>query len=351
MKVLILNRRCIKHPEKGGAEKFTMEIAKELAARGYQVEWFSSKPSHVSSEEILDGVKFIRKGNELTTHIYGFFYAFKKQNYIIIDEFNGIGYFTFFFKNSFLFIHQLYEEFWNVELGAFGYIPRLLEKMLLRFYKNKPTITVSGSTSKDLKRLGFKKVHIVHNGLDTRFISRNSKKDKNLHLLYLGRLKKTKNPEDALRVFLRIKKEINNAKISVIGNGPLRKSLVKKYGNINGINFLGYVDEKEKYEILSAAHLILVPSIREGWGQVVIQANAVGTPALGYKVAGLKDSIINGKTGFLVENHEEMAQKVIYLWRNKKVYQDLSRYAIEWAKQFSWKKTGTEFVNVIEQVL
>ncbi len=351
MKVLILNRRCIKHPEKGGAEKFTMEIAKEFVARGHQVEWFSSKPSNVSSEEVVDGVKFIRKGNELTTHIYGFFYAFKKQKCIIIDEFNGIGYFTFFFKNSFLFIHQLYEEFWNVELGVFGYIPRFLEKILLRFYKNKPTITVSNSTSKDLKRLGFKKVHIVHNGLDTRFINWSSKKDKNLHLVYLGRLKKTKNPEDALRAFLKIKEEINHAKISVIGNGPLRKSLIKKYGNINGINFLGYVDEKEKYEILSAAHLILVPSIREGWGQVVIQANAVGTPAIGYKVAGLTDSIINGKTGFLVKNYEEMAQKAIYLWQNKKVYQDISKYAIEWAKQFSWKKTRKVFVNIVEQVL
>jgi len=351
MRLLILNRRCIKNPEKGGAESFTMEVAKEFVAKGYEVEWFASKPKNLITEEIIDGVKFIRKGNELTTHIYGFFYALKRKEYIIIDEFNGIGYFTFFFKKSILFIHQLYEEFWNAELGILGYIPRFLEKIFLKLYKDKLTITISNSTLEDLKSLGFKKIYVIYNGLDIKPLNEIPKKDKDLHVIYLGRLKKTKNPEDAIKAFLIIKEKINKAKISIIGDGPLKEKLIKKYKNMEGINFLGYIDEKEKYKLLSQAHFILVPSIREGWGQVVIQANAMGTPAIGYKVPGLKDSIIDGKTGFLVENYEEMAQKVIYLWQNKETYQNLSMQAIEWAKNFSWEKTRKEFFNVVEQII
>lgn len=48
----------------------------------------------------MQGLKFIRKGNELTTHFYGFSYALKKKDWLIIDEFNGVGFFTFFMKNS-----------------------------------------------------------------------------------------------------------------------------------------------------------------------------------------------------------------------------------------------------------
>jgi len=154
MRVLILNRRCIKHPEKGGAENYTYHIAKGLIEAGCSVEWFSSKTKELKSEEIIDGIKFIRKGNELTTHFYGFMYMLNKsQDWLIVDEFNGVGYFTFFKKNSILLIHQLYEEFWNAELGFVGYIPRFLEKIFLRLYKNKKTITVPPSNNSNFINL------------------------------------------------------------------------------------------------------------------------------------------------------------------------------------------------------
>jgi hypothetical protein len=89
----------------------------------------------------------------------------KSQDWLIIDEFNGVGYFTFFKKNSILLIHQLYEEFWNAELGFLGYIPRFLEKIFLRLYKIK---NYHGLTINPIrfKNLGFKDIQIVYNGLE-----------------------------------------------------------------------------------------------------------------------------------------------------------------------------------------
>jgi hypothetical protein len=186
MNVLILNRRCIKHPEKGGAENYTYHIAKGLIEAGYIVEWFSSKTKDLKSEEVIDGIKFIRKGNELTTHLYE-----QNQDWLNKDKFNGMRYLTGVKKNSILLIHQLYEEFWNAELGFVGYIPRFLEKIFLRLYKTK-TITVSPSTQLDLKNLGFKDIQIVYNGLEYQPLDEVPKKNENLTLLYLGRLKKQK---------------------------------------------------------------------------------------------------------------------------------------------------------------
>jgi glycosyltransferase involved in cell wall biosynthesis len=347
-KALILNRRCIKHPERGGAEVYTFELAKALVDSGYSVEWFCSRAENLSHTEDIDGIRFIRKGSEFTTHFYGFLYAVKNKDCLIIDEFNGIGFFTFPLRNSLLLIHQLYDDFWTAELGIMGYFLKFVEKVLLFLYRKKSAITVSQSTASDLWRIGFNKVAIIQNGLDCKPLEHAPEKEKTLTLLYLGRLKKTKKPEDAIKAFKVVSHFIPDAKLWIIGDGPLYSSLKKKYAALQSLYFLGYLDNEGKYEYLKKTHFLLVPSIREGWGQVVIQANAMGTPAIGYNVHGLRDSIINGKTGALVGDFKEMAFKTVEIWSKPQEYELLCRQSIEWARNFSWDKTKKEFVEYIK---
>jgi len=344
-KILILNRRCIRHPERGGAEIYTYELAKALIEHGAAVDWFCARPKYLKRVEKIDGIKFIRRGNAFTTHFYGFFYALQKRDCLIIDEFNGLGFLTFFMKNSILLIHQLYDHFWTVEFGPIGYPFRVVERMILSFYRKKPTITVSVSTHEDLKRLGFKDVTIIHNGLDLIPSNDTLKKEENLTLIFLGRLKKTKNPEEAIKAFLLVHRSIPNAKLWIIGDGPLTKRLEKRYGKDKGIHFFGFVSDQEKYELLRRAHFLLVPSLTEGWGQVVIQANAVGTPAIGFEVKGLQDSIKNGQTGFLVKDYKEMSLKAMALWKDQDQYVAICKKALNWSNHFSWEKTKEEFIR------
>ncbi|QWK19155.1 MAG: glycosyltransferase family 4 protein [Hydrogenobacter thermophilus] len=351
MKVLFLNRRCIKHPQRGGAEVYTMELARAVVERGGVAEWFSSRAKGLESEEVIDGVRFIRRGNELTTHFYGFFYALKKdKDWIIVDEFNGVGFFTFFLKNSVLLIHQLYQELWTAEFGIWGHVFKVLEKLLLKFYKNKPTITVSDSTYQDLVSLGFKRIRIVPNGLNVIPLSSVPEKEETLHLVYLGRLKRTKNPEDAIKAFMLVKEKVKDAKLVLMGDGPMRTYLTRRYSDVEGLTFLGYVERELKHHTLERSHILLVPSIREGWGQVVIEANAFGTPAIGYRVHGLKDSIKHAQTGFLVKDYREMAQKVIQLWEDRELYHQIARNCLDWAKNFSWERTKREFLKLLESM-
>lgn len=351
MKLLILNRRCIKHPEKGGAEFYAMELAKAVVESGGCVEWFCSRPRGLKEEELIEGVRFIRRGNELTTHFYGFLYSLKKtRDWTVLDVFNGLGFFTFPLKNSILLVHQLYQEYWVKEFGPLGYILYPVEKLFLFLYRRKPTITVSPSTEEDLRSLGFENLTVIHNGLDVKPLEDPSEKEKTLTLVYLGRLKKTKNPEDALRAFLEVKKQIKDARLFVIGDGPLEHYLRSKYGKFQGVEFTGYLKGDEKYNLLKKSHFLLVPSVREGWGQVVLQANAMGTVAIGYRVQGLKDSIRDGITGFLVKDYREMAQKVLGVWQDKGLYRQLSEKALEFSKSFSWERTRREFLEFLERI-
>ncbi|MGO9013362.1 MAG: glycosyltransferase family 4 protein [Dissulfurispiraceae bacterium] len=350
-RVLILNRRCIKHPERGGAEVYTFECAKALIEHGYNVVWFSSRSSGLADKEELEGITFVRKGNELTTHFHGFLYALKEKDCFIIDAFNGIGFFTFFMKNSIILIHQTYNEFWTSELGLLGYPFKYLEKILLHLYSGRPAITVSDSTCRDLKEIGFKNIEIIHNGIDIKPLDHIPEKESALTLIYLGRLKKTKNPEDAIRAFLRIRNTIKDAKLWIAGDGPLYGYLTKKYGQYSDIHFWGFVEDRVKHDLLRRAHFLLVPSIREGWGLVVIEANAAGTPAIGYRVKGLIDSIRDGRTGILVDDPVSMATQAIVYWQDKKTYDSLCIQALEWAKEFSWTKTRKQFILRLERGL
>ncbi|RLG81151.1 MAG: hypothetical protein DRO40_10145, partial [Thermoprotei archaeon] len=100
---------------------------------------------------------------------------------------------------------------------------------------------------------------------------------------------------------------------------------------------------------LTRAHVLLTPSIREGWGQAVIEANAHGTPAIGYNVPGLRDSIKHMKTGILVPygDIKVMTKAIITLTEDQELWRKLAKNALEWAKQFSWDKSTEKFERVL----
>jgi glycosyltransferase involved in cell wall biosynthesis len=346
MRILILNRRDIANPSGGGAEAYTHEIARGLVDK-YQctVVVLASRFKGSAAEENIDGIRYIRKGNEVTVHLRGFLYALKNRKKFdrIIDEFNGIGFFTFFLPNSILLIHQLYKEFWLRELGLPGILPFILEPMLLWLYRKKESITVSPSTKEDLEHMGFRDVNIVMNATKHTPLDASVKKNNDPTLVFLGRLKSTKRPQDAIEIFKRVKEKIPTARLWMIGRGPEEEKLKIIAKGIEGITFWGWVDEEKKMLLLRQSHLLLVPSVREGFGINVIEAASTGTPAIGYDVHGLRDSIRHGETGYLVNSTDEAALRISELLRDKKRYEKMSNNCLYYSKEFDWDKRVDEF--------
>jgi glycosyltransferase involved in cell wall biosynthesis len=346
MKILILNRRDVANPSGGGAEIYTHEIARGLVNEyKCEVTVFASRFPGAAQEEIIDGVRYIREGNEATVHLWGFYYGLRNRRNFdrILDEFNGFGFLTFFLPNSILLIHQLYREFWFRELGFVGAIPYLIEPVLIRFYKGKRVITVSNSTKKDLEQMGFRDVSIVMNAVKRVPASSFLKKKDIPTLVFLGRLKSTKRPEDAIKIFRKVKESIPTANLWIIGRGPEEEKLKMMAKESDGITFWGWVEEEKKMKLLRQAHLLLVPGVREGFGINVIEAASAGTPAVGYNVPGLRDSICNGETGYLVSSMEEAASRAVELLGNRKQYERMSLNCISYAREFDWRKRVEEF--------
>ena len=116
------------------------------------------------------------------------------------------------------------------------------------------------------------------------------------------------------------------------------------------MTFFGRVSEEKKLDLLKRAHVLMVPSVREGWGISVIEANAMGTPAVGYNIPGLRDSIVDGKTGFLAEplNPSALAERALRLLRDRRLAESMSLSALKWSTRFTWDRAAREFGEVIQ---
>lgn len=358
MNILIYNWRDIKNPAAGGAEVFTHEIAKRLVSQGHEISLFTSAFDGCKRTETVDGVQIIRSGNRYTVY-------FKAEQYykkhagefdVVIDEINTRPFMTpKFVKDGtpvIALIHQLAREFWFLEtrfpVNWLGY--HLLEDRWLKNYIDIPTMTVSQSTKHDLIDLGFKDLTIISEGLNIVPVPAVPEKEEEPTFIFVGRMGHAKRPDHVVEAFIHINKSIPNAKLWMVGDGVMKQELEKK--KLGGVTFFGYVAADKKYELMSRAHAILVPGVREGWGLIVTEANAMGTPAIGYNIHGLRDSIRDGETGFLCDpTPEGMAKQAVEFMRDTGMQRKFSENSLEWAREFDWSKSAEEFLNTMELVI
>lgn len=371
MNILIFSWRGIKHPHEGGAERATQEHAKGWVKAGHNVTLFTSAYLGCKREEIIEGVKIIRSGSQiLGVHIRAliwYLFANKTEFDLVIDQFHGIPFFTPLYIRSkkLAFIHEVAKEVWlsNTWPRPFNLIPAVLgfyfEQFIFKFfYKNIPFMTVSPSTKDDLIAWGVpdKNITVVFNGSDNP-VRRGFTKEKSKTILFLGALSKDKGIEDALRIFSMLHLTNPDWQFWVAGKGEGNyleklKNMVKDFELENKVTFWGYVSENKKYELFSRAHILLNPSVREGWGLVIIEAASVGTPALGYNVAGLKDSIIDNRTGILsLPNPIDAAKKMRDLLNDEKKYKKMSYEALKWSSNFKWEKSIKDSLRLIVKII
>lgn len=362
LRIAWFNWRCIKHPEAGGAERFTHEVAHRLAKKGHEITLVTSKPEGVPAEEEVHGYRVLRAGGRYTVYLKArriYMERLRGRVDLIVDEINTLPFFTVKYAKEpvVALIHQLAREYWLLEVKPpISWIGYLLEPRYLSPYKHIPTITVSESTKRDLEWLGFENVHTVPEGLSVKPLEKLPEKNNDPAVMFLGRLKKTKQPDHVIKAFKLVSKKVPDARLWIVGDGPLKPKLEKLCKMLRleeKVVLYGKVGKKEKIELLTKAQVLAFPAVREGWGLVVTEANACGTPAVGYDVAGLRDSIRHGETGLLVSpgDVESLAEAITSLLINDYLREKLSRCALEWSKQFSWNYSAKQFEKVLRRAV
>jgi glycosyltransferase involved in cell wall biosynthesis len=353
-----------KHPLAGGAEVISGEIMDRLVRDGHAVQLITARYPGSSDSDLINGVPIIRTGNRYSVYLRArqtYLSQFASWADVVVDEMNTLPFGCAYYSRTrrFLFVHQLARQIWfyqmSFPLSLIGY---LLEPVYLRLVAKKydRVLTVSDSTRNDLMRYGFPpdRIHLIHEGIGLEPVAAVAG-HKSLDLvLCLGAVRPMKRTLDAIRAFETARDLRPELSMVIAGDAYSAYAekvaeYVRRSQHRDGISMRGRVSGEERQALLRQASVILVTSVKEGWGLVVTEANSQGAPAIVYDVDGLRDSVRSGKTGVVVANndHRAMGRAIVELLTDNRHFATLQENAWEWSKVFTFEACYEDFVRSI----
>lgn len=386
MKILWMTWKDLKNPLAGGAEVVNEELAKRLVADGHEVTFIVGGYRVEDTGEKVEGqfepnsplnpnpYTLIRLGNRYS--VYWKAYRHYKKHLVgwpnlVIDEINTIPFFAKLYvkEPSILFVHMLCRKIWFYEmvfpLSLVGYLGEPVYIWLLRKQR---VITVSDSTKQDLLRYGFKpdQVNIISEGIQIEPLKVKSQKSKvpswpdkysEPTILSLGAMRAMKRTIHQLKAFELAKSKVPDLKLKVAGDvsskyGQKVLRMIQESPYVADIEYLGRITAEQKLELLQKCHVIMVTSVKEGWGLVVTEAASQGTPAVVYDVDGLRDSVRDGETGLVCPTNSPtgLADKIVQLFSDNAEYARMQKNAWDWSKDITFEHSYIDFKQALEVV-
>jgi glycosyltransferase involved in cell wall biosynthesis len=360
---LALNWRCLRHPEVGGSEINLFEQARQWVQQGHAVTVLCADPgrNHAPQRtEVLDGITVRRMGGRFSVYLHAahFLLAHGQEFDYIVDVANGIPFFTPLFTDTpgALLVHHVHGQQWYSEfprpLATIGWF--LERRVVPRVYRHRPVIAVSPTTRDALLPLGFDAdaVHIVYNGVAQPAAAEPAAAPEPHRIAYVGRLKRYKRIELLIQAVAQLRTEFPDLHLDLAGDGDARadlEALIVRLGLQAQVTVHGFVDDATKARILSSAAVFATPSMHEGWGLSVIEANAAGCPAVAYDVPGLRVAIRHEETGLLAADDAGFRAALATILRSQPVRDRLAAGARRWAASFSWEASAAATVQILER--
>lgn len=326
-----------------------------LVKKWHNITWFA--PNYKWSqcrEENLEWIRIIRKYSIYTIYFLAWIWYHKyiRNNKvdIIIDEAWWIPLLSpLYIRNKpiLFFIHHIWDKEWDYKFPF--PINKIWKYIYLRFfklYKNYSTITVSDSTKEELISMWFKpeNINVISNVLDVKPLEEIKKEEKENWVVYVGRLMPMKRVEDAIMSFHEFHCALPWYRLKIIWNKQDEQyvehlqEVVNSLWIQNEVDFLGALTDEERNKIVRKSKACLIPSYKEWFGLVVLEANAMWTAVIWYNVPWLKDSIKEWINWNLVEdgNYWLMWFKLIQMLWEPKMYEQYINKSLEYVKSLPW---------------
>lgn len=299
--------------------------------------------------EVVDGYNVIRRGSRLRVYAEAkkYWETEGEGNFdVVVDECNTRPFLTPRYVTSVpvvALIHQVAKEVWRFETpmpmalaGRYLFEPRWL-----REYRDIPVMTISESSADSLRAYGIQHLIVLPIGADE-VEQPHVAKSTQPTVVFLGRLSQNKRPDDALEAFAQLRGSVPDARLWMMGDGPMRERL--ELALPDGAEILGHVPWDERQRRLAQANVLVATSVREGWGLNVSEAAAVGTTSIGYRVDGLRDSI-PASGGHLVDpNPTSLAHALVDFFHERLVLAPQ-------VSTVSWAEVGDAVERVVLEVV
>jgi len=350
MKIAIIAPPWIAIPPKGygGIEAVVANLTEGLVKRGHEVLLFATGDSQTSARLAYTypkalGNNLLLKNNpyNLLRHIHGFMKIVTQEQFDILH--NHSQYQTMYFLDliSTPFVHTLHGSMYRKEKVVSGHIDDIRDT--LNRFAHHAFVSISDNQRQAMPHLNY--IRTVYNGIKTDEFYLGE--GKGGYLAWIGRITPTKGLDTAIRVAQKTGLPLKIAAFIDVGDKEYFEKEIKPLLGKN-TEFLGeIIDPREKAKFLADAIATLFP-IRwhEPFGLVMVESIASGTPVIAFPFGSASEVIQDGKTGFLVQDEEEMAKAVSKV---DKLDRGLIReYAI---KKFNLDQMIEGYLQVYEEVI
>jgi glycosyltransferase involved in cell wall biosynthesis len=361
-------------PLVGGGAYHVYNLARELARRGVDVKVFTLNTDNTSFlkrtkvETHFGKVQVVRVP---ASRISKFNYQIAPKLISLLskespDIIHAHGY-QVFTTDAALIASKLKKAPLVLTLHGF---PRGFDKLAHRAYFNligketlrkaKKIISVSRIVAREFKAIGVseEKMAIIPNGIDLEeykqlpvgdlFRKRLDIKENEKIVLTIGRLERIKGFQYLIRALPSIIKEVGSTKLVMAGPdfnyGVKLKKIAEETNVQDNVIFYGPINGKEKFEAFSAANIVAVPSLYEGFGMLLLEAMAAGKPLVATNTGAAPEIIQNGKNGILADlgDTEDLAGKIVKLLSDDQLMYLIGQESRKTVEAFGWEKVSEQ---------
>ncbi len=363
MRILLVNWQDRENPQAGGAEIHLHEIFGRLAARGHEISLLCGGWAGCEPRVRLDGISVHRVGTRYTFPFHARRY-YREQladaaHDVLVEDINKVPLYTprWGARRVMALVPHLFGTTVFQEVSApMAAAVWALERPLVRVYRGVPFEAISESTADDLAERGIPResIRVIYPGIDSDWYTPEpSLRSSEPLFVYLGRLKRYKRVDLIVRAFAQMAHP--TARLAIAGTGDYRPELEKLAASLDlgeRVRFLGFIDDDAKRSLLREAWALAFTSPKEGWGITNFEAAACATPVIASDSPGLRESMRDRETGFLVPHGDvpALTRAMATVANAPELVAELGARARRFAEGFSWEAAAEQTEEHLETV-
>jgi glycosyltransferase involved in cell wall biosynthesis len=370
LRVLFLISRDIRHPSNTGGDIGLWERALYLAGEGHDVTVMATAFPGAATHETIDGINVNRMGGLLSmwwrTFIYYMTECRGRFDVVVVEGFGGsrIPRFTPLYVKEPIITewHQIHSALFAVQYPkVLGPFLNLLERVTAFVHRNTIIMARTEDWKKAFPQIGFKSenIRVVPACIPESWLrdDRHEAKEEP-QIIWLGKFRRYKCPHHAIRAMKEVIRTVPTAKLILAGfhddlgyEAELRQ-LVDQLGLQNAIEFRFGISDDEKKSLLDSSRCLVLPSTVEGFGIVVLEANARGVPVIassGVPTGAVED----GRNGIRYPFGDvyALARAILRIATDNDLFAQQSAKSLEFARQFSWRRVCSQYEAVIHEAV
>ena len=348
VRILIVAWRDLANPRAGGSEVLVDQLASGVFARGHEVTLLCGGPVAERPYRV------VRNGGTYSQFLRApLAYLRHFRNYdLVVEVVNGMPFLAPLWSRRpvLCLVTHAHTELWAIRFRPpVSTVGRRIENAVMPWvHRNNLFLTISPSTAEALQEMGVGQDRIRQICSGVVHPDPLTSRSPDPMFLAFGRLADYKRLDLLLRLWDRVR-HVVGGKLVIAGDGPERSRLEALAGP--GVVFTGRVSEQEKHRLMCSAWLLVHPALIEGWGIVVAEAAIRGTPAVGFDVPGLRDSVIHGQTGVLAATEGQFASEWASLAIDARRREQLGQAARIRALQLHWSTAVDGFAEVADEAI